>query len=62
MKFRCTALSAGPVATAAVLFFMVCTMSFPGLAQTTAGRVLGTISDPSGAAVAGAREPARLPL
>jgi hypothetical protein len=54
MKFRCTALSAGHVATAAVLFFMVCTMSFPGLAQSTAGRVLGTISDPSGAAVAGA--------
>jgi hypothetical protein len=33
---------------------MVCTISFPGLAQSTAGRVLGTISDPSGAAVAGA--------
>jgi len=41
MKFRCTALSAGQVATAAVLFFMVCTVSFPGLAQSTAGRVLG---------------------
>src|SRR5580704_10197288 len=55
MKFRCTALSAGQVATAAILFFfMVCTMSLPGLAQSTAGRVLGTISDPSGAAVAGA--------
>jgi len=54
MKFRCTALSAGYVASAAVLFFMVCTMSFPGRAQSTAGRVLGTISDPSGAAVAGA--------
>jgi carboxypeptidase family protein len=54
MKFRCTALSAGHVATAAVLFFMVCAMSSPGLAQSTAGRVLGTISDPSGAAVAGA--------
>lgn len=54
MNFRCTASSAGHVATAAVLFFMVCTISFPGLAQSTAGRVLGTISDPSGAAVAGA--------
>jgi hypothetical protein len=54
MKFRCTALSAGHVATAAVLFFIVCAMSFPGLAQSTAGRVLGTISDPSGAAVGGA--------
>jgi hypothetical protein len=57
MRFRCTALSAGHVATAtklAVLFLMICTVCLPGSAQSTAGRVLGSVSDPSGANVAGA--------
>jgi hypothetical protein len=57
MKFRCTAMFAGNVVTAAVLLFAlsaICVISVPGFAQTTAGRVLGTVSDPSGAAVTGA--------
>ncbi len=54
MKFRCTAMFAGHVATAAVLLFMFCAMCLPGLAQSTAGRVLGSVSDQSGAAVIGA--------
>ena len=33
---------------------MICALSLPGLAQSTAGRILGSISDQSGAAVAGA--------
>ena len=54
MNFRCTALSAGHVATAAAFLFLFFAMSLPGLAQSTAGRVLGSVSDPSGAAVTGA--------
>src|SRR3984885_3426381 len=54
MNFRCTALSAGHVATAATFLFLFFAMSLPGLAQSTAGRVLGSVSDPSGAAVTGA--------
>ncbi len=57
MKFRCTAMSAGQVATAAsrmFLILMICAFSLPGLAQSTAGRILGSISDQSGAAVTGA--------
>jgi len=57
MKFRCTAMSAGRVATAAsrmFLILMICAFSLPGLAQSTAGRILGSISDQSGAAVTGA--------
>jgi hypothetical protein len=57
MKFRCTAMSAGQVATAAsrmFLILMICAFSLPALAQSTAGRILGTVTDQSGAAVAGA--------
>ena len=52
-----TAMSAGQVATAAsrmFLILMICAFSLPGLAQSTAGRILGSISDQSGAAVTGA--------
>jgi hypothetical protein len=54
MKFRRTALFAGPIVPAAVLSLILCLLCLPGLAQSTAGRVLGSISDPSGAAVTGA--------
>src|SRR6202795_1333204 len=54
MKFRCTATFAVHVATAATFLFLFFAMSLPGLAQSTAGRVLGSVSDPSGAAVTGA--------
>ncbi|MFZ0418809.1 MAG: carboxypeptidase regulatory-like domain-containing protein [Candidatus Sulfotelmatobacter sp.] len=54
MKFRCTAMFAGHVVSAATLLFTVCAICLPGLAQSTAGRVLGSVSDQSGAAVAGA--------
>jgi len=55
MKFRCTAMFAGHVATAAMFFsIFFCATCLPGIAQSTAGRVLGTVSDPSGAAVTGA--------
>jgi hypothetical protein len=54
MKFRCTAMFAGHVVSAAILLFTVCAVCLPGLAQSTAGRVLGSVSDQSGAAVAGA--------
>jgi hypothetical protein len=54
MKFRCTATFAVHVATAATFLFLFFAMSLPGLAQSTAGRVLGSVSDPSGAAVFGA--------
>jgi hypothetical protein len=36
------------------LILMICAFSLPGLAQSTAGRILGSISDQSGAAVTGA--------
>ncbi|MGC2371768.1 MAG: carboxypeptidase-like regulatory domain-containing protein, partial [Candidatus Sulfotelmatobacter sp.] len=52
MKFRCTAMFAGHVATVAVLILFA--MSQRGFAQSTSGRVLGSVSDQSGAAVAGA--------
>jgi len=54
MKFRCTAMFAGHVVSVAILLLTVCAVCLPGLAQSTAGRVLGSVSDPSGAAVAGA--------
>ena len=54
MKFRCTATFAVHVATVATFLFLFFAMSLPGLAQSTAGRVLGSVSDPSGAAVTGA--------
>jgi hypothetical protein len=57
MKLRCTAMSMGQIVTTAasmlgVLFLLFA--SYPGFTQSTAGRVLGNISDKSGAAVAGA--------
>ncbi|MGA8619303.1 MAG: carboxypeptidase regulatory-like domain-containing protein [Candidatus Sulfotelmatobacter sp.] len=57
MTFRSTALSAGDQITTSriVLSVLVLSlMSLPALAQSTAGRVLGTVIDQTGAAVAGA--------
>jgi hypothetical protein len=58
MTSRCTALSAGQEAKLAahlvLLALAVSLITLPALAQSTAGRILGTISDQSGAAVAGA--------
>src|SRR5271165_7057209 len=58
MKFRCTAMSAGQVASVAsgmlLVVLMICALSMPGLAQSTTGRILGSVSDQSGAAVTGA--------
>src|SRR5580693_9195309 len=53
-----TAMSAGHRAKAATLIFAVVLAlglsSLPALAQSTAGRVLGSVTDQSGASVAGA--------
>jgi len=62
MTFRSTALSAGHVTTVpiriALLIIIVvltgCLLSLPAIAQSTAGRVLGSITDSTGASVAGA--------
>jgi hypothetical protein len=58
MTFRCTAMSASqePSAAARAIFVVLALIliSLPALAQSTAGRVLGSITDPSGASVAGA--------
>jgi len=57
MISRRTALSAGHEATLAtriVLALALSLISLPGLAQSTAGRVLGSVTDQSGAAVPGA--------
>jgi Carboxypeptidase regulatory-like domain/TonB dependent receptor len=57
MTFRSTALSAGQrtAATRICLSILALSlMSSPALTQSTAGRVLGTITDQSGASVAGA--------
>ncbi|HEV3308013.1 MAG TPA: carboxypeptidase regulatory-like domain-containing protein [Candidatus Sulfotelmatobacter sp.] len=54
MKFRCTATFARHVVSAAVLCFVLSAMCLPSLAQSTAGRVLGSVSDQSGAAISGA--------
>ncbi|MFZ0771291.1 MAG: carboxypeptidase regulatory-like domain-containing protein [Candidatus Sulfotelmatobacter sp.] len=58
MNIRCTAMSAGHPSLIAtrlgVLFVLLSALCLPGLAQSTAGRVLGSVSDQSGAAVAGA--------
>ena len=58
MKFRCTAMSAGQVASVAsgmlLVVLTICALGVPGLAQSTTGRILGTVSDQSGAAVTGA--------
>ncbi len=61
MTFRSTALSAGHVTTAAIRIALLiivvltgCLLSLPAMAQSTAGRILGSVTDPSGASVAGA--------
>jgi|HubBroStandDraft_6_1064221.scaffolds.fasta_scaffold00044_42 hypothetical protein len=58
MTFRSTTMSAGHEVTAAtrivLLVLALSLMSLPALAQSTAGRVLGSIIDQSGASVAGA--------
>ena len=58
MISRRTAMSAVHEATSAIqtilLFFILSLMSLPSLSQSTAGRVLGAITDQSGASVAGA--------
>jgi len=60
MTFRSTALSAGHVTTAAIRIALLtvvltgCLLSLPAMAQSTAGRVLGSITDSTGASVAGA--------
>ncbi len=58
MISRRTAMSAVHEATSAIqtilLFFILSLMSLPALSQSTAGRVLGAITDQSGASVAGA--------
>jgi hypothetical protein len=58
MTFRSTAMSAGQMTTAAtrivLLVLALSVMNLPVLAQSTAGRVLGSVVDQSGASVAGA--------
>jgi len=55
MTFPCTALSADHVATIArrtlLTLLMVCVGCLPGSSQSTTGRVLGSVSDQTGAAV-----------
>jgi hypothetical protein len=58
MTFRCTAMSASQESSAGAravsLVLALILISLPALAQSTSGRVLGSITDPSGASVAGA--------
>jgi hypothetical protein len=58
MAFRSPAMSLGhgttPVARIGLLILALTLASLPALAQSTAGRVLGTVTDQSGASVAGA--------
>src|SRR5271166_3283438 len=57
MRSRSTALSAGQTILAVWIILIVltgCLLSLPALAQSTAGRILGSISDQSGASVVGA--------
>src|SRR3984957_2517935 len=62
MTSRSTPMSAGQIAVPTrisllvpvMLVFALSWISIPALAQSTAGRVLGTVTDPSGASVAGA--------
>lgn len=58
MNVRRAAISAGHpsliVTQIAVVFFLITILSLPSLAQSTAGRILGSISDQSGASVPGA--------
>ena len=59
MTFRTTATSAGRTMTLAIrialLVFLLIALSLTALAQSTAGRVLGTVTDQSGASVAAAK-------
>jgi hypothetical protein len=61
MTFRSTALSAGHVTTAAIRIALLiivvltgCLLSLPAMAQSTGGRILGSITDSTGASVGGA--------
>jgi Carboxypeptidase regulatory-like domain/TonB dependent receptor len=54
MRFRCTATFAGHVVTAAIFILALCALCPLALAQTTAGRVLGSVTDQSGASIPGA--------
>jgi hypothetical protein len=57
MTFRSAAMSAGPATSIRrmiVSLLAVALLSLPGLAQSTAGRILGTVTDQSGADIAGA--------
>ena len=57
MTFRSSAMSAGPETTTVrivLLALALSLMSLPALAQSTAGRVLGRVTDQSGASVAAA--------
>jgi hypothetical protein len=61
MPFRSTALSAGHVTTAAtrmalliIIVLTGCLLSLPAMAQSTGGRILGSVTDATGASVAGA--------
>ncbi len=58
MTSRCTAMSAGHIASniccLLVTFFVIASFCVPSLAQSTAGRILGTVTDQSTAAVRGA--------
>ncbi|MFZ0952487.1 MAG: carboxypeptidase-like regulatory domain-containing protein [Candidatus Sulfotelmatobacter sp.] len=59
MTFRSTAMSAGHTMTSAIrialLIFVLSALSLTAVAQSTAGRILGRITDQSGASVAGAK-------
>ncbi|MGA9975122.1 MAG: TonB-dependent receptor, partial [Candidatus Sulfotelmatobacter sp.] len=59
MTFRSTAMSAGHTMTLAIrialLIFVLSALSLTAVAQSTAGRVLGRVTDQSGASVAGAK-------
>ncbi|MGB7073249.1 MAG: carboxypeptidase-like regulatory domain-containing protein, partial [Candidatus Sulfotelmatobacter sp.] len=59
MTFRSTAMSAGHTMTLAIrialLVFLLSALGLTAPAQSTAGRVLGTVTDQSGASIAGAK-------
>jgi Carboxypeptidase regulatory-like domain/TonB dependent receptor len=57
MTFRSSAMSAGQVATALRILLLVTVLALtirPAMSQSTGGRILGAITDQTGAAVAGA--------
>jgi len=58
MTFRCTAMSAGQIANAAsrisLVLLTIFALCLSTLAQSTTGRILGSVSDQSGATVPGA--------